>query len=327
MQHSCIFIFLHEQFKFITHMHIGKYEIAVIGGSHAGLAAAHTLGRSKRRTIVFDTCRPRNLVSASSHNLSGNDGVSPAHLRDVALRDLHLFDHVTIVHKGIVNAAPSKSGYELITADNEVLTVRKIILATGVTDHLPAVNGMAALWGRKIFHCTYCHGWEARDQPALVLVNGAIAWDVAMSISQWNKQLTFLLNGSIIADATKKEHLLQQGWSIVDTPVTSVSEVEGEVAIWLSDGRRISAPVVYTKPLKVRFNNELASLLGCQLSQSGSVLTDTSMQTSVPGVFAAGDLSHPGYHQVSEAISTGHKAAAFCNNQLCKEEFMASMVT
>lgn len=303
-------------------MDVFDYEVAVVGGSHAGLAAAHTLGRSKRRTIVFDTGRPRNEAAFHSHNFSGRAGESPVQLRAAAWRELQLFPHVTLVQKAITHAAVLTAGYQLTVDGNEVITVRKIILATGVTDHLLPIEGLAELWGRKVFHCTYCHGWEARDQHALILVKGAIAWEVAMTISQWNHQLTFLLNGSVIEDTARKEQLLQKGWQLIQTPVARITEYEGGVAVWLADGQMMAGPIAYTKPVRVQFNNELALMLGCEVSKSGSVLTDAGMQTSIPGVFAAGDLSHPGYHQVSEAISTGHKAAAFCNNQLCMEDFV-----
>lgn len=296
------------------------YEVAVIGGSHAGLAAAHTLGRSKRRTIVFDMGRPRNHTSTRSHNLSGNDGASPVDLRAAAHHDLQLFGHVRMFPEAVVKLSVSKEGYQLITDQQQVFSVRKIILATGVTDHLLPIEGMQALWGKRIFHCTYCHGWEARDQPALVLVKGMIAWEVAMTLSQWNHQLTFLLHGTAV-EGEKRGQLLQRGWTIIETPIVRISESGTQLAVSLADGQTLTSPVVYTKPIRVQFNNELAMLLGCELSRSGSVLTDAAMQTSVPGVFAAGDLAHPGYHQVSEAISTGHKAAAFCNNQLCIEDF------
>lgn len=297
------------------------YEVAVIGGSHAGLAAAHTLGRSKRRTIVFDTGKPRNYSSNQSHNLSGRDGISPVDLRRAALNDLQPFGHVKIFSGAVVGLLGSNAGYQLTTDQQQVITVRKIILATGVVDHLLPIEGLQALWGKKVFHCTYCHGWEARDQPALVLVKGMIAWDVAMTLCQWNSQLTFLLHGTVVEDAAKREQLLQKGWPLIETPIVRIAESDSALIVSLADGQTLTSAVVYTKPIRVQFNNELAMLLGCKLSRSGSVLTDAAMQTSVPGVFAAGDLSHPGYHQVSEAISTGHKAAAFCNNQLSMEDF------
>ena len=301
------------------------YEVAVIGGGHAGLAAAHTLGRSKRRAIIFDTGRPRNQAANRSHNFSGNEGASPEQLRAAALRDLQHFPHVAVVQEGVTQATVSSQGYQLTTANNEIITVRKVILATGVTDHLLPIEGLAERWGTKILHCSYCHGWEARDQPALVLVKGAIAWEVAITTSQWNDQLTFLLHGTTVEDGAKKEQLLQKGWTMIETPVVRIAENNDLLAVLLADGQTITAPVAYTKPVRVQFNNELAVMLGCELSKSGSVLTDAGMQTSMPGVFAAGDLSHPGYHQVTEAISTGHKAAAFCNNQLCMEDFVKKL--
>jgi thioredoxin reductase len=321
MQQCCIFIFQELLYKKRTKMNAFDYEVAVIGGSHAGLAAAHTLGRSKRKTIVFDTGAPRNSAAERLYNFSAGDGASPHELRAMAFSRLRLFDHVRHVPLGVTSVSVLAAGYQL-TAGTDLYTVRKIILATGATDHLFPIEGLAGLWGRKVLHCTYCHGWEARDQPALVLVKGAIAWDVAITISQWNSQLTFLLHGSTVEDAMKKAHLEQKGWPLIESPVLKLVERERGVEAWLANGQVIKAPVVYTKPVQVKFNNELAVMLGCELSKSGSVLTDGSMQTSVPGVFAAGDLAHPGYHQVSEAIATGHKAAAFCNNQMCKEDYL-----
>ncbi|NII26456.1 NAD(P)/FAD-dependent oxidoreductase [Pseudoflavitalea sp. X16] len=303
-------------------MEVFDYEVAVVGGSHAGLAAAHTLGRSKRSTIVFDTGNPRNKAASRSHNFSAHDGTSPDALRSLAQQQLQQFPHVRYSQQPVTEISISGAGYRLTVDEHDTVEVRKVILATGVTDHLLPIEGLIELWGNKVFHCIYCHGWEARDQPALVLVKGAIAWEVAMTISQWNSQLTFLLHGSAIEDTAKKEQLLQRGWKLVETPVVRVIEQEGEVVAWLADGQVVSGPVAYSKPVRVQFNNELAGMLGCEMSKSGSVLTDAGMQTSVPGVFACGDLSHPGYHQVSEAISTGHKAAAFCNNQLCMEDFV-----
>ncbi len=303
-------------------MHAFDVEVAVIGGSHAGLAAAHTLGRSKRSTIIFDTNNPRNKTARRSHNFSAHDGVSPEALRNMARQQLQQFPQVQSIQQQVTSAVASNGGYLLTTAGTQTVTARKLILATGATDHLLPIEGLAQLWGSKALHCTYCHGWEARDQPALVLVKGIIAWDVAMTLCQWNPSLTFLLHGTTIEDAAKREHLIQRGWPLIETPVALVAEQEREVTVWLADGQTMMAPILYTKPIRVQFNNELAGMLGCQVSKSGSVLTDAAMQTSVPGVFAAGDLAHPGYHQVSEAISTGHKAAAFCNTQLSKEDFI-----
>lgn len=304
-------------------MHVFDFEVAVIGGSHAGLAAAHTLGRSKRRTILFDTNDPRNKIANRSHNFSVYDGASPEALRNAARQQLQQFPHVQTSQQQVYKAVASNGGYVLTTANEQTFTTRKLILATGVTDHLLPVEGLAQLWGNKALHCTYCHGWEVRDQPALVLVRGAIAFEVAMTISQWNARLTFLLHGTTVEDAAKKQHLLQRGWPLIETPVMRIAEQERGVTAWLADGQSMTAPVLYTKPARVQFNNELAVMLGCQISKCGSVLTDAAMQTSVPGIFAAGDLAHPGYHQVSEAISTGHKAAAFCNTQLSRADFAA----
>jgi thioredoxin reductase len=297
------------------------FDVAVIGGSHCGLAAALTLGRSKRTAVVFDAGKPRNETASHAYNYSGNDGASPATIRASGIRDLQKYQGIKIVKQKIVTATLTSKGFELTTEDGKTYQTRKVILATGVTDQLPVINGFEHLWGRKIFHCTYCHGWEIKDRPAIIIAKGTIAWEMAITTSHWNSQLTFLLNGTTIEDADKRNRLLQKGYQLIETPVTGLIDEADHVRILLSNGMQLTSNAVYAKPARVIYNNELAVQLGCALEKCGSVLVDNSMQTSVAGVFAAGDVSHPGYHQVSEAISTGHKAAVFCNNQLMREDF------
>jgi thioredoxin reductase len=298
-----------------------RFDVAVIGGSHCGLAAALTLGRSKRATVIFDTGKPRNATASHAYNLSGNDGTSPAIIRASGFRDIQKYPDIKITEQKIVTAIRHSNSFELITENGVRYQTRKLILATGVTDQLPAIDGFERLWGRRIFHCAYCHGWEIKDQPAIVIAKGTIAWEMAVTTSHWNSQLTFLLNGTQIEDPDKRARLLHKGYQLIETPVTNVIDEENHVRILLSDGTQITSNAVYAKPAKVIYNNELAVQLGCALEKCGAVQVDYSMQTSVVGVFAAGDVSHPGYHQVAEAISTGHKAAVFCNNQLMREDF------
>jgi thioredoxin reductase len=321
MQHSCIFIF----YPFIKNSYMirKQYDVAVIGGSYGGLAAALTLGRSKRRAIVFDTGKPRNETTANAYNFSGNDGTPLATIRALSIRDVQKYPAIKIVKQKVVTVTHNDQGFKLTTENGEVYITRKLILATGVTDQLPAIPGFEHLWGQKIFHCAYCHGWEMKDIPAIVIAKGTIAWEMAITTSNWNSQLTFLLNGTTIEDPDKRNRLMQKGYQIIETPVANLVDEATQVRIQLSDGTQMTSKAVYAKPAKVIYNNELAVQLGCVLEKSGSVVVDSGMQTSVMGVFAVGDLSHPGYHQVAEAISTGHKAAAFCNNQLNREDFIS----
>jgi thioredoxin reductase len=320
MQHSCNFIFY--PFAKNSYMIQKQYDVAIIGGSYSGLAAALTMGRSKRRAIVFDTGKPRNEATANAYNFSGNDGTPPATIRALSIRDVQKYPDIKLLKQKVVTVTNSGPGFELTTETGKVYRTRKMILATGVTDRLPAINGFENLWGRKIFHCAYCHGWEIKDIPAIIIAKGTIAWEMAITTSNWNSQLTFLLNGTTVEDTDKRNRLMQKGYQLIETPVTSLIDEATQVRILLSNGTQLISNAVYAKPAKVLYNNELAVQLGCALEKCGSVVVDNGMQTSVAGVFAVGDLSHPGYHQVSEAISTGHKAAVFCNNQLNREDFM-----
>jgi thioredoxin reductase len=297
------------------------YEVAIVGGSNGGLAAALTLGRSNRKIIVFDTGEPGNNSASQAHNLLTRDGEPPEMLLSIGREQLKEYPSI-VNSKGRIIAAKAKEGYfELTTETLSTIRVRKLILATGVQYILMDIKGLRKLWGKTIVHCPYCHGWEIRDRPIAIIAHGDIAYIIAITVSNLNKDIVILLNGTSIADAEKRNKLIGKGWEIIATPIAEILEHEQGIRIIFTDGTEIIRAAAYAKPKELRFNNQLAVQLGCELHETGSVATDDIFQTTVPGVFAVGDLSHPGFHQISAAIAGGHKAGAFCNVQLCREDF------
>lgn len=301
-------------------MNIYNYEVAVVGGSNAGLAAALTLGRSNRKTIVFDTGSPRNMPTLHAHNFFTRDGLPPSTLIEIAIEQLQNYSSVHIQHTKVIAARKEGNNFVLGAEGNVSFTVRKLIMATGVKDVLMEINGLKELWGIKIFNCPYCHGWEIKDQSIAVIVSGSIAVELAHVVSNWNKDIIFLLNGTGI-QPDKESIITERGWKIINTPIVNIVDNGENIRIVFSDGTEIFRTAAYSKPSEIYFNNELAQQLGCDLHESGSVQTDRGFQTNIPGVFAAGDLSHPGFHQISAAAFGGHTAAAMLNNQLCREDF------
>jgi thioredoxin reductase len=124
--------------------------------------------------VVFDTGKPRNATASHAYNFSGNDGISPATIRASGIRDIQKYPGIKLLNHKIVTVTRSINGFELTTENGASYLTRKVILATGVTDQLPLIDGFDSLWGRKIFHCAYCHGWEIKDRPAIVIARGNI---------------------------------------------------------------------------------------------------------------------------------------------------------
>jgi thioredoxin reductase len=296
------------------------YDIAIIGGSNAGLAAALTAGRCNRKTIVIDAGAPRNKPAAHSHNFFTRDGEAPDELRRIGREQLKAYPSVELHQALVTNAAAREGHFELTIGDEHRIQARRIIIATGVKDVLPAIEGMHALWGNKIIHCPYCHGWELLDQPVAIIASGDVLLHMAMLVGNLNKDITFLLNGAPVEEAHRQK-IESKGWSVITTPITAVHDHADGIRINFADGIHIVRSAAYLKPDKLAFNNQLAAQLGCKVSEQGNVVVNDMLETSVPGVLAAGDVVHPGMHFVAAAVYQGHMTAMFINRQLCEADF------
>ncbi|MBO9151245.1 NAD(P)/FAD-dependent oxidoreductase [Chitinophaga sp. GCM10012297] len=304
-------------------MNTTAYEAAIVGGSSAGLAAALTLGRFGRRTIVFDTGAPRNKPAAHAHNFFTRDGEPPAELLRIAREQLQPYPSVELQQLSIATAEKTTHGFLLTALSGERFETRKIIIATGVKDILPAIEGLQELWGESIFHCPYCHGWEIKGEPVAIIANGDNAWHFAQIVSQLNKDITFLTNGPSALSSEQTGKLQRKGFSTIEIPIASVQKEKenGGIRITFADGSSIHKTAAYYRGETLQYHNEIAKQLGCELSGMGSVVVNFMYETTVPGVFAAGDVSHDRLHQVSMAAAGGHAAAGSCNGQLCAEDF------
>lgn len=298
-----------------------EIEVAVIGGAAAGLAAALTLGRTGRQTVVFDTGRPRNKPAAYAQNFFTRDGTPPAELLRIGREQLAAYPSVQLKSAAVTSAAVAGQAFQLTTDAGEVFRAKRVIIATGVKDHLPPVKGMAELWGSKLFHCPYCHGWEIKDQPIALFANGEMAYEFARTLSNWHADILICTNGPATCTAEAVQQLARNGIVLEETPVEKIEEAHDGILITFTNGTAIRKTAAYVKADKLEFHHELAVQLGCALTEQGSIQIDATYETTVPGVFAAGDVSHPSFHQVSMAATSGHMAAAVCNNGLTKETF------
>lgn len=295
------------------------FEVAIVGGSTAGLSAALTLGRTLRRTIVLDGGAPRNQPAGHAHNFFTRDGTPPAELLRIAREQLQPYDTVHLRQATVTTAQQTDSGFLLTTGDGTPFLAQKVILATGVKDDLADIPGLRELWGNRVIHCPYCHGWEVRRKPVCVIANGEAAEHYAITLSNWHHNITFLTNGENQISAEMMEKFAEKGYKVNTATIAALAASGDGVKVTLQNGEVLETGAVYYRPEKLRFHNSLAEQLGCELSPEGVVTVNPLYETTVPGVFAAGDLTHPGLHQLYMAVAGGHLAGTNANRQLTQE--------
>ncbi len=288
----------------------------VVGGGFAGLAAATYLGRARRSVRVVDTRRPRNRFADASHGFLGRDGDSPVEILASARRQLSAYPTVSVVEDEATEAVASGDGFSVGLSSGTAVSARKLILAFGLRDRLPAIAGLEQRWGKTVLHCPYCHGFEFSDRPLGVLYRTALSVHQALLIAEWGPT-TLYLNGADL-DAGDTERLTGRGVKIEAAPVEAL---EGEAAtlsaIRLRDGRRNDIEALYISPESC-LSSPLATQLGLAVDQSpmGPVIrTDADRMTTVGGVYAAGDIARAP-HSVSWAVADGVTAGTAAHRAL-----------
>jgi thioredoxin reductase len=270
-------------------------DVIVIGGSFAGLSAAMQLVRGQRKVTVIDAGQPRNRFAAQSHGFFGLDGVSPLKIRQEASRQLLKYPTVTII-EGKASVVTKTTTEFSVTLDNgNQLHSKKLILATGLRDELPSIPGIKERWGVSVIHCPYCHGYEFRNQPLGVIATGPMSTHQAGMIPDWGPT-TYFTQGLYEPDEEQHAFLTKRGVTIESTPVLEILGRPPVISsVYLADGRTINVNALFVGP-KTHMASPFAEQLGCEFEEGpmGLVIKINEMkETSVKGVFAAGDVSNP----------------------------------
>ena len=302
-----------------------NYDVLIAGGGPAGLSAALLLGRSRRATLVCDGGEPRNAAAPAAHSFLTQDGTPPLELRRLGREQLAPYPSVAIADTNILAVAAANGRFEATLGDGRHVVARKVIVATGVRDELPALAGLAELWGTDVFHCPYCHGWEVRDQPLAVLPNGAqpeILWHMVTLIRNWSRDVVLLTNGVDSLGREDLDRLKGLDVPVREKPIARLASADGSLKeIVFADGSTLPRGGVFVRPAQ-HPRNELAVRLGCELNDDaipGLIRVDPIWQTTVPGVYAVGDVATP-MQQVATAVSSGATAGAMANHALVMDD-------
>jgi thioredoxin reductase len=284
------------------------YDAVIVGGGPAGLSAALVLGRARKRVLVVDEARPANAVSQGVGGLLGHDRVKPADLRDSGRRQLEEHD-VELRHCAVEDVERIRDGFLVTPAEGSPVRAHALVLAHGLRYDPPPLPGIEALWGRSVFHCAFCDGWEVRDRPLAFHGSGPAAVRSALVLASWSNDVVLCTDG---APDPGGDILAAAGVRVRTEPIARLAGRDGSLErIEFSDGAGGRAE--YREALFVNTRrdqpNGLAAALGCELTEAGTIVTDADGRTTVPGVFAAGDAATAHSRSVANAIGTGSRVA------------------
>ena len=291
------------------------YDVVVVGGGAAGLSAALVLGRARRRVAVIDAGAPRCAPAAHMHGFLSRDGMPPADLLAEG-RDEVAGYGVELVSDQVLGIEP---GFVVRVAGGRTVTARRILMATGVGDELPDVPGVRQRWGKDLLHCPYCHGWEVRDQPLGVL--GALPGSAqhALLVRQWSGDVVFFVHTYHLMPAEQRQLEARRIRVVSGEVARLVVKDDRLTGVELTDGRVVARTAVFVRPGNLPHDDGLLAGLGCERDEAGFPLVDGTGVTSVPGVWAAGNVADP-RAQVITSAGAGSAAAIAINADLVQED-------
>ncbi|MFJ5508297.1 NAD(P)/FAD-dependent oxidoreductase [Pectobacterium jejuense] len=285
-------------------------DVIIIGGSFAGLAAALQLGRARRKVTVLDTGRPRNRFAGRSHGVLGHDDKPPSDILAAARQQLARYPALKMVNARAESVSGTIDNFCVVTDDNESLRARRLILSYGVADQMPDIPGFAEGWGTSVIPCPYCDGFEVADQHWGLVWSGPQSMNQVRLFHDWTDRLTVFGNGHDITPDIRAD-LAARHVPLVDGRITEIARHGSHSAtIKIDTGPDVAVDILFAHP-RTRPSTSLHDALGLATvnTPTGIVLkTDERRETSIPGIYAAGDLANPGIPSVTTAIWQGAMA-------------------
>jgi thioredoxin reductase len=296
------------------------YDVVIVGAGPAGLNAALILGRCRRSVLICDNGRPRNAASHALHGYLTRDGIHPSEFRAIGRRELEQYHTLHLKAIAATDAVCEEGGrFKVTLADGSVVRCRKLLVATGVCDNLPDIDGIDGMYGRSVFHCPYCDGWEVRDQPIAIYGREHRGIGLALELTGWSRDLVLCTDGPGGIGEEERARLDRNGVRIREERVKALEGQDGML-------ERIVFEASEPLPRRALFftegqfqRSELAIRLGCEFNDKGTVRTGKYESTHLPGLYVAGDASRA-VQWVIVAAAEGAEAAFAINTDLIKED-------
>lgn len=287
-----------------------QYDVIIVGASFAGASAAMQLVRARRQVLLIDAGKPRNRFSHASHGFLGQDGVPPHVIMATALRQLSAYPTFTHISAEAIQAGADSKGAHVTLADGSWHAARRLILATGVRDELPAIPGLQERWGHTVIHCPYCHGYEVRDHHIGVIATTPLSAHQGLMLPDWGPT-TYFTQGKFEPEDEELKQMQKRGVTIERTPVVEVLGSAPTIdGVQLEDGRILPINALFAGP-RVHMSSPLAMQLGCAFDEGPMgpfIRTNEMRETTVKHVYAAGDAAtafHNGTMASAAGVMTG----------------------
>jgi thioredoxin reductase len=297
------------------------WDVVIAGAGPAGLSAALVLGRARRKVLLCDTGTPRSWAAKEMHGFLTRDGIAPAEFRRLAHEELARYPGVVFRTAEVTGAARTAAGhFNVVIGKARTTRCRKLLIATGVFDHLPRLEGIEKLFGTSVFQCPYCDGWEMRDAPIAVYGKGRRGFEMARALTAWSRNIVLCTDGAARHSETQRAHLQRNAIPVIEDRIERLEGTRGQLReIVFRGGRRVKrSALFFDTPCSSQ--SQLAEALGCQFARHGGIKCGQHEATSVPGVFVAGNIIKD-VQLAIVAAAEGTRAAFGINRALTRENF------
>ena len=285
-------------------------QVAIVGSGPAGLAAALTLSRSMINTLVLNGSKPaRNAASPFVAALPGMDRRPPADIRNEVRQNILSYPSARFVDEDVVELTSGRGGHELFLENGTNLTAEVVLLATGMQDILPPLQGLEDAWGASVINCPFCHGYEWKDRKWGIYAHRSEVIDAAEIYRNWTSDLTYFVDPALDPSEDRQRALSAMGVIVEPSLPTKIMSENGALThVELPDGRKrpLDCMLIYPHQKQV----DLLSKLPLKFDENGYVEIDEGYRTNLPGVYAAGDLTYAGHQNTPTAFHMGNMAAA-----------------
>ena len=296
------------------------FDVIIIGGSYAGLAAGMTLGRALKNVLIIDNRKPCNRQTPQSHNFLTNDGKTPGEIALLAIQQVQVYKTVQLLEETAIHAGRVEKGFEIHVSNGERFQSKKLLFATGIKDLLPGIAGISESWGISVLHCPYCHGYEVRNEATGILSDGDAGFEFARLISNWTTDLTLFTNGTSTLTDNQREELAAHSIQVIEKEIEKIEHTGGHVdKIIFKDRTKTPIAAIYVQSFFEQ-HCKIPEALGCELTEEGYIRTDNVHETTVPGVYAIGDNASK-TRTVANAVAAGASAGIVISKKIIVEEW------